>query len=70
MGYGFGRSLRPNMDTPDKIVNWARERTGAAAGLRPLPMGAGMGWRVFTGEEVEDMSLTILGARHTLQNVW
>eukprot|EP01048_Picozoa_sp_COSAG05_P003820 COSAG05_NODE_186_length_14726_cov_28.333630_8_plen_170_part_00 len=57
-------------NTPHKEVCWAVEKRGAAAGLRPLPMGAGMGWRVFTGEEVEDMSLTILGARHTLQNVW
>ena len=49
---------------PDKTVHWAIEKTGAAAGLRPLPMGAGMGWRVFT-EEVDgkvvfkDMSLTL-----------
>ena len=46
-------------NTPDRYMNWAREQTGAAAGLRPLPMGAGMAWSVFTGEEMEDMSLTL-----------
>ena len=51
-------------NTPDKTVHWASEKTGAAAGLRPLPMGAGMAWRVFTGvvdgEAVfKEMSLTL-----------
>ena len=52
-------------NTPDKTVCWAIEKTGAAAGLlQVLPMGAGMGWRVFTeevdGKEVfKDMSLTL-----------
>ena len=45
-------------NTPDKDVCWAREQT-EAAGLRPLPMGAGMAWSVFTGEEMKDMSLTL-----------
>ena len=46
---------------PDKTVHWAIEKTGAAAGVRPLPMGAGMAWRVFTGEVdgYKDMSLTL-----------
>ena len=48
-------------NTPDRNMNWAMEQTGAAAGLRPLPMGAGMAWRVFTGEVhgEEHMSLTL-----------
>ena len=47
-------------NTPDKAMCWAIEQTGAA-GLRPLPMGAGMAWRVFTGEVdgYKDMSLTL-----------
>ena len=43
-------------------MHWAIEKTGAAAGLRPLPMGAGMAWEVFTGEEMEDMSLALESA--------
>ena len=51
-------------NTPDKTEHWASEQTGAAAGLRPLPMGAGMAWSVFTGEVdgkdvFKDMSLTL-----------
>ena len=48
-------------NTPDKGVHWAIEKTGAAAGLRPLPMGAGMAWDVFTGEVDgnKEMSLTL-----------
>ena len=62
--YEAGQQWRFNSEnTPDRYMNWARymnwEQTGAAAGLRPLPMGAGMAWRVFTGEEMEDMSLTL-----------
>ena len=49
-------------NTPDEDVCWAREKTGSAAGLRPLPMGVGMAWRVFTGEEMKDMSLTLAPA--------
>ena len=48
-------------NTPDKGMCWAIEKTGAA-GLRPLPMGVGMAWRVFTGEEMKDMSLTLAPA--------
>ena len=46
-------------NTPDKEVYWAIEKR--VAGLRPLPMGAGMAWQVFTGEEGghKDMSLTL-----------
>ena len=48
-------------NTPHKEVCWAVEKRGAAAGLRPLPMGAGMAWDVFTGEMdgYKDMSLTL-----------
>ena len=51
-------------NTPDKGAHWAIEKTEAAAGLRPLPMGAGMAWDVFTGVgeawlEYKDMSLTL-----------
>ena len=47
-------------NTPDKAMCWAIEQTGAA-GLRPLPMGAGMAWRVFTAEVdgYKEMSLTL-----------
>ena len=45
-------------NTPDKGVYWAIEKR-VADGLRPLPMGAGMAWSVFTGEVMEDMSLTL-----------
>eukprot|EP01048_Picozoa_sp_COSAG05_P013557 COSAG05_NODE_1455_length_4831_cov_1.834954_5_plen_180_part_00 len=47
-------------NTPDKEVCWAFEKTG---GRRPLLMDAtgprSMAWSVFTGEEVEDMALTV-----------
>ena len=50
-------------NTPDKDMCWAIEQRGAA-GLRPLPMGAGMAWNVFTGEVdgYKDMSLTLAPA--------
>ena len=52
-------------NTPDKTVHWARELRGAD-GLRPLPMGAGMAWLVFTekvdGYYYKDMSLTLAPA--------
>eukprot|EP01048_Picozoa_sp_COSAG05_P012566 COSAG05_NODE_1269_length_5318_cov_3.679824_3_plen_216_part_00 len=57
-------------NTPDKGAHWAVEKR--VAGLRPLPMGAGMAWKVFTGvvggeQQWKEMSLTLQQAVDPVQ---